>query len=80
LGSLSEGSAVGLLAYEGERSRLKLGGHTLEALGRAGEIAAAEVAGAGRRPVRGVRDADAQPEELVLLLGIEQSRCEARLV
>ena len=80
LGAFPEHAAVGLLADEGDRSRLQFRRDTLEALDGSGEVAATEVAGAGGRPVGGVGDADAQPEELLLLLRVEQPRREARFV
>ena len=56
----------------------QLAGDPLEP--RAVEVAAAQVARAGRRAVRGVRDAVAELEERELLLRIEEPRREARVV
>ena len=67
LGPLAERAAVRLLADEREPPRLELARDPLEPLGRAGEVAAAQVARAGRRSVRRVRDADALAQELELL-------------
>jgi hypothetical protein len=80
VGPLSEDAAECLLADEGDHARAQVAGDALQAVGRAGEVPAAEVAGAGRRPVGGVRDADAQGGQLVLLLRSEQARREAGVV
>ena len=69
LGALAEGAAVGLLADERDRARLQLVGETLEP--RAVEVAAAQVARARRRPVRGVRHAVAELEQVELLGRVE---------
>jgi hypothetical protein len=59
---LAERAAVGLLPDEADRLRAQLERDPLQALGRALEVAAAEVARAGRRPEGGVRDAEAEPQ------------------
>ncbi len=64
---LAERAAVGLLADEADRARLELERDPLQPLGRAGEVALAQVAGAGRRAVGGVGDADPELEQLELL-------------
>jgi hypothetical protein len=77
IGALAEGAAVGLLADEADRPRPQLERDPLEPLGRAREVAAAQVAGARRRPVRRVRDADPELEQLELLARVEEPRREA---
>ena len=52
----------------------------LQTLGRAGEVGLTQVAGAGRRAVRGVRDADPEPEQLELLARLVETRREPRRV
>jgi hypothetical protein len=74
---LAERAAVGLLADEPDRARLQVERDPLQPLRRAGEVALAQVAGAGRRAVGGVGDADAEPEQLELLLRLVEARCEA---
>ena len=83
LGPLAERAAVGLLADEPDRARLELARDPLEPLGRAGEVAPAEVARAGRRAVGGVRDADPVVEQLELLggsssRGVKPAACSSR--
>src|SRR5581483_10976476 len=60
--TLVEEAAVGLLADEGDPLRPELVGEPLDP--GAVEVAAAQVARAGRRPVGGVRDADALLQQL----------------
>ena len=78
LGPVAERAAVGLLADERDCARPQLARHLLEA-GRV-EVAAPQVARAGRRPVRGVRDADAELEQGELLLRVVEPRREAAVV
>ncbi len=78
LGPLAEGAAVGLLADEGERERPQLAREPGEPAGV--EVAAVQVAGAGRRAVGGVRDAVAELEELELRRRVDQPRREAGVV
>src|SRR5690606_17660889 len=78
LGPLPEEAAVGLLADERDRTRMELGRHALDALGV--EVAAAQVARAGCRAIRGVRRAVAESEQLELLARVELPRREPRVV
>ena len=71
---LTECSTEGLLADERDRLRPELGRDASEAVGGALEVGPPEVAGAGRRPIRGVREAEAEVEERVLLAWIEAAR------
>lgn len=73
---LAEGSAVGLLADEADRLRPQLESDLLEPLRRAGEVALAEIAGAGRRSVGRVRDPDPELEQLELLARLVEPRRE----
>ena len=78
LGALAERAAVGLLADEADRPRLQLERDPLQPLGRAREVGAPEVAGAGGRPVRGVGDAEPELQQLELLARLVEARREAR--
>src|SRR5581483_12419935 len=78
LGPLPEEAAVGLLADERDRVRREVEREPLEPC--AVEVAAAQVAGAGRRPVGGVRDPVAERQELELLGRVEAARREAAVV
>jgi hypothetical protein len=69
----AERAAVRLLADESEPLRLQVAGDSLEALRGAREVAAPQVAGAGRRAVRGVRDADPLFEQRELLLRLVET-------
>ena len=77
-GPLAERAAICLLADEAEPAGLELARDLLEPLGRAGEVAAPQVARAGRRAVRGVRDADPFLQQLELLRRLVEPRREAR--
>ena len=77
-GPLAERAAICLLADEAEPAGLQLTRDLLEPLGRAGEVAAPQVARAGRRAVRGVRDADPFLQQLELLRRLVEPRREAR--
>src|SRR5215211_8646704 len=70
-GPLAERAVVRLLADEAEPVRLQVARKPLEPLGGAVEVAAPQVPGALRRPVRGVRQADPVFERLVLLAGTQ---------
>src|SRR4029453_10597594 len=76
--ALPERAAVCLLADERNPRGLELAGEPLEPLRAAGEVPAAKVRRARRRPVRGVRHADAVVERLPLLLRHEQPSREPR--
>ena len=78
VGPLVEEPAVGLLADERDRARGQLPREPLEA--RPVEVAAAQVARAGRRARGGVRDAEAELEQAELLLRVVQARREAGVV
>ena len=78
LGTRGEGAAVGLLADEPDRPGLQLEREPFQPLGGAGEVGAPEVAGAGRRPVRGVGGADSELQQLELLARLVEPGCEAR--
>ena len=78
LRALAERAAVGLLADEAEPAGLKRMRDLLEPLRRAGEVAAPQVARAGRRAVRGVRDADPFLQQVELLRRLVEPRREAR--
>ena len=69
--------AVRLLADERDPRRAERRARAFEPLRRAGEVGAAEVARAGRRPRRRVRRADPVLEQLELLRGLELPRREA---
>jgi hypothetical protein len=75
---LAEQSAVCLLADERDPLGPELARDALDACEI--EVAAAQVAGAGRRARRGVRDPDAVLQGLELLHGLVQPRREARCV
>jgi hypothetical protein len=77
---LPERAAVGLLADEPDRARAQLVGDPLQSRGRAGEVAAAEVARAARRAQGRVGDAVAELQQLELLGGLELPGREAGLV
>ena len=74
LRTLPERAAVRLLADEGDHARPQLPRQPLEPLGAAREVAGTKVTRAGRRPVGGVRDADAEREQLELLRRLEEPR------
>ena len=78
--ALAEGTAVRLLADERDHTRLELCCDAFEALGRTLEIRTPEVAGAGSRAVRGVREAEAVARQLPLLVGLEQARRQPGVV
>jgi hypothetical protein len=78
LGALTEGAAVGLLADERDHTGPKLARQRLESLGAAGEVPAAQITGAGCRSIGGVRDADPERQQVELLRGLEEPRCEFR--
>ena len=80
VGPLAERAAVRLLADERDRQRRELAGDALQALGRAGEVGAPQVARARRRAERRVRDAVAERGQLELLLRREQTRGQAGVV
>src|SRR5262249_9052040 len=80
LGPLAERAAVRLLADEADPPGLELACELLEPLRRPCEVAAAQVARARRRAVRGVRDADSLAEELELLGRVVEAGREARRV
>ncbi len=77
LGALAERATVRLLADESDHARPELAREGLEPLGAAGEVSGSEIAGAGRRPVGGVRDTDPERQQVELLGGLEQARREA---
>ena len=78
IGTLAERAPVGLLADERDRARAQVASNPLQPAGV--EVGAAQVPRAGSRPVRGVRDAEAEREQLELLGRVEETRCEARLM
>ncbi len=73
LGPLAKRPPVGLLADECDRSRSQLTRKRLEPVGTPREVRGAEIARAGRRAVRRVRDADPERQEVELLDRIEES-------
>src|SRR5205823_1140909 len=73
--TLAERAAVRLLADEADPSRFVLARNLLDSL--AVEVAAAQIAGAGRRAIRRVRDPDPLPQHLELLARRVQPRREA---
>src|SRR5204862_2598759 len=74
---LAERAAVGLLADECDPGVAEVVGDRLETRRRAVEVAAAKVARALRRPVRGIREADPVAERSVLLGRLEHAVGEA---
>src|SRR5262249_5687206 len=80
LGPLAERDVIGLLADEGYVLRAEAACDTLEAGGRAVEAGPAQVARALRRPEGRVRQADAVPRRLELLLRVEQTGRESGVV
>jgi hypothetical protein len=78
--ALVERPAVGLLADERDRPRTQLSCDALQSFGGTRKVNAPEVAGPPRRPVGRVRDADAEPGQLVLIVRREQPRREAGVV
>src|SRR5204862_6452330 len=79
LRALTEGAAVGLLADERDPGRLQLGCEALEALGGTREVRPPQVARPARRPVGGVREADAVLRRVELLVRAQEPRREARV-
>ncbi len=77
---LAERPAVRLLAHEPDPGRVELLRQRREPLGRALEVGAPQVARAGRRPVGGVRQPEAERRQLELLGRGVQARRESGVV
>jgi hypothetical protein len=75
LRTFAEDSAKRLLPDERDRTRLELARHPLQS--RPVEVCAAEVAGARRRPCRGVRQTDPLLQNLELLARLVEPRGQA---
>jgi hypothetical protein len=80
VGPFAEDALVGGLADERENTRPQLRRDCLEPLACACEVRSSQVAGAGRRPLRSVRQPDPEREQLVLVPRVEEARREARRV
>ena len=75
--ALAERAPVCLLADEADPAGSQVVREALEPLGRTREVSAAEIARARSRPEGGVRDPDALPEDVVLLVRLVEARREA---
>jgi hypothetical protein len=76
LRTLTKDALVRRLPDERDDLRRQRRGKLAEPLACPDEVGRAEVAGASRRPPRGVREADSEREELELLMRLERSGCE----
>ena len=77
LASPAEDARVGGLPDERDHVRAVRARDLREPLGAPDEVPLPEIARASRRPSRRVRQADPEAEELVLLLRLQQTRCES---